>query len=484
MRKLILLLMILFIQVSSYAQILPDGPPLGASNKTTHVLGPITFNAYGNKIVYIIDTPTLNGIYPTSYRQGMFAVNNNTLFFHNGVKWLACGSSMDSVNFVTVNRFTDSLTHIRTYIATKIPYTDTNSLIATKTDVLTAFLALTTSINTKEPIITAGGALDYWAGDKTFKSTSLLPVSIAMRSAIDSTWKRAGNAVGGIIGTTTLDTFLFQMNRYTMLRFTKDSHFVAFTNPLATTSFNTAYNGNLNGIWWVGTPISGGDGLLRLSGQNHAGASLLQIFNSGSNVATGTWNKDGSAIFNSNSSGTTALKITTFPLAGSGHVIGPAQGSIGGTALGIASYNQPLFLQPFGGNYTDSPVIIGGGMRQIPGSRGKLQVFGAIQSTGNIYAGDSIAGSTAKIQSLGNLAIASGGYMVIGAANPAANAALDIVSTTKGLLPPRMTMAQRNAIPTPTLGLTVICIDCKGNDSTLGVSQMYQPSTGLWKNSF
>ena len=39
--------------------------------------------------------------------------------------------------------------------------------------------------------------------------------------------------------------------------------------------------------------------------------------------------------------------------------------------------------------------------------------------------------------------------------NPAASAALDIVSTTKGFLPPRMTTAQRDAIATPTAGLRI-----------------------------
>jgi hypothetical protein len=47
----------------------------------------------------------------------------------------------------------------------------------------------------------------------------------------------------------------------------------------------------------------------------------------------------------------------------------------------------------------------------------------------------------------------------IGTSSPAASAQLDITSTTKGLLAPRMTTAQRNAIPGPAKGLLVYDTD-------------------------
>ena len=47
--------------------------------------------------------------------------------------------------------------------------------------------------------------------------------------------------------------------------------------------------------------------------------------------------------------------------------------------------------------------------------------------------------------------------------NMAASAQLDVTSTTKGFLPPRMTYAQRNAIATPEAGLIVYCTDCGSN---------------------
>lgn len=48
----------------------------------------------------------------------------------------------------------------------------------------------------------------------------------------------------------------------------------------------------------------------------------------------------------------------------------------------------------------------------------------------------------------------------IGTSAPATSSALDVTSTTKGFLLPRMTEVQRNAIATPATGLQVYCTDC------------------------
>jgi hypothetical protein len=48
----------------------------------------------------------------------------------------------------------------------------------------------------------------------------------------------------------------------------------------------------------------------------------------------------------------------------------------------------------------------------------------------------------------------------IGTANPNSSAKLEINSTTQGLLPPRMTSVQKDAIATPAQGLVVFCTDC------------------------
>lgn len=60
------------------------------------------------------------------------------------------------------------------------------------------------------------------------------------------------------------------------------------------------------------------------------------------------------------------------------------------------------------------------------------------------------------------------------ASSPAASAALDISSTTRGLLMPRMTTTQRNAISSPATGLIVY--------NTTVDSFQYHPSSGGWQN--
>lgn len=64
----------------------------------------------------------------------------------------------------------------------------------------------------------------------------------------------------------------------------------------------------------------------------------------------------------------------------------------------------------------------------------------------------------------------------IGTTTPEASAALDITSTTKGLLPPRVTEAQRDAISTAAAGLIVYCTDCGAN----GEPQFYNGAS--WVN--
>lgn len=53
----------------------------------------------------------------------------------------------------------------------------------------------------------------------------------------------------------------------------------------------------------------------------------------------------------------------------------------------------------------------------------------------------------------------SGGVRIGTAGTPDASAVLDLNSTSKGLLPPRMTCAQRNAVASPAAGLTIYNTD-------------------------
>lgn len=66
----------------------------------------------------------------------------------------------------------------------------------------------------------------------------------------------------------------------------------------------------------------------------------------------------------------------------------------------------------------------------------------------------------------------------IGTITPNPSAELDVTSTTKGLLPPRMTQAQRNAIVSPAAGLIIWCTDCVA----AGELQVFNGTT--WTNLF
>ena len=65
----------------------------------------------------------------------------------------------------------------------------------------------------------------------------------------------------------------------------------------------------------------------------------------------------------------------------------------------------------------------------------------------------------------------------IGTDAPHASAALDITSTTRGLLPPRMKASQRDIIYNPEQGLIIFCTDCGLEQGELQIKL-----TSGWKN--
>jgi hypothetical protein len=93
---------------------------------------------------------------------------------------------------------------------------------------------------------------------------------------------------------------------------------------------------------------------------------------------------------------------------------------------------------------------------------GNSTVTGSSTVAGNstIAGNSSVAGSSTVT---GNSAVAGNGSvagtLVVGTTTANASAALDITSTTKGLLPPRLTRNQRDLMSTPPVGLLIIQTD-------------------------
>ena len=75
------------------------------------------------------------------------------------------------------------------------------------------------------------------------------------------------------------------------------------------------------------------------------------------------------------------------------------------------------------------------------------------------------------------LSIISFSQVGIGTNTPNSSAVLDLTSTTKGFLPPRITAAQRNTISSPVAGLLIWCSDC----GPAGEIQVYN-GNNVWTN--
>jgi hypothetical protein len=115
----------------------------------------------------------------------------------------------------------------------------------------------------------------------------------------------------------------------------------------------------------------------------------------------------------------------------------------------------------------------------------KLKIYSTSNTANAQDAGFGISADLLEIQSFADIGFFSGnnlsrteimrikvnGSLGIGTTSPNASALLDVSSTTKGFLPPRMTGAQAEAIATPAAGLLVYANN--GNGTTI-------TSTGWW----
>jgi hypothetical protein len=96
--------------------------------------------------------------------------------------------------------------------------------------------------------------------------------------------------------------------------------------------------------------------------------------------------------------------------------------------------------------------------------------FGSDFNKNYIYGGDQDNNMIFYVNGGERIRINSGGLVGIGTTAPNAYALLDVSSTTKAFMPPRMTTAQKLTIPSPTAGMMVY-------DSTLNHIYVFNNST-------
>jgi hypothetical protein len=129
-----------------------------------------------------------------------------------------------------------------------------------------------------------------------------------------------------------------------------------------------------------------------------------------------------------------------------------------------------------------------------PGIIGNTSVVGAYASSNASYFMAQQIGSSAIVNPWvlsGNSAYNTTGNVGIGTSAPDASAQLDLTSTTKGILIPRMTAAQKTAITSPSTGLLIFQTDAPAgfyyyngsswlNISNLGTSSRYIPYSSIF----
>jgi hypothetical protein len=155
----------------------------------------------------------------------------------------------------------------------------------------------------------------------------------------------------------------------------------------------------------------------------------------------------GSGLFSNNQNGSTSLRVSNTTSGNNAQVQFEMIGSGGNFLLGKYSALR-----------TPYKILSGDDSYLINQTIGDISILNDF-STGAIKFG---AGGTSTAQMI----LTSGGNVGIGTTSPNASALLDITSTTKGFLPPRMTTTQKNAIATPATGLVVY-------DTTLNKLSVY-----------
>ncbi len=175
--------------------------------------------------------------------------------------------------------------------------------------------------------------------------------------------------------------------------------------------------------------------------------------------------------------------IPAFQARSAWEIIGAFAGDLAGTqnqTLVMKLQGLPLDLTTtapttgqalvFNGSKWSAATVAGGGTQGPAGPAGPQGLPGPIGLQGP--AGAAGPAGTSPFTLNGSNAAFTTGSLGVGINPPNASALLDLTSTTKGFLPPRMTALQRATIVTPSVGLMVYQTD--------GTAGLYQFNGGTW----
>ncbi len=229
-------------------------------------------------------------------------------------------------------------------------------------------------------------------------------------------------------------------------------------------------NGNTRGFTWGGNglapvaALNAGNGNFQAAGTITAGGLLRSNANGAPYLCGG----DDACLYDINVANAVGINGAADPTVGSlklgssGGIISGYNGNIG---ISTGAPQARLHVVGGGASYADAFIVDtlpnGGGTiilgnDTVNGDQVRIGVNGYLRSqAGNFEMDSTGAPLVYSVNGSEKMRVAAGGNVGIGTAGPNASALLDVASTSKGLLPPRMTTAQRDAIPSPAAGLVV-----------------------------